>query len=172
MIVLIKEGNVMVSPQTHMHGGKGRKKCVWHHPNHYTIWKKFVSVNILDLEPGNCRVEFDDTDIRDDHCDIRFGKYAINDITALFLMIAFDEGAGIKKIGIRGAIKVDLNLTNRTYVWERYGMVNDLDLNVAENLNRADLARSHELLRQPAWVKQEAKTYNDHNCTLLAKQGR
>jgi putative transposase len=42
-----------------------------------------------------------------------------------------------------GAMKMDLNLTNRTYVCERCGMVNDRDLNAAENLNRAGLARIH-----------------------------
>ena len=44
------------------------------------------------------RVEFDDTDVRNDYGDTRLGKYAINDMTAFFLMVAFDECAGIKKI--------------------------------------------------------------------------
>ena len=40
-----------------------------------------------------------------------------------------------------GAIKGDLNLTNRTYICERCGMIKDRDLNAAINLNT--VGRAH-----------------------------
>ena len=42
-----------------------------------------------------------------------------------------------------GNINAELTLTDRTYLCKRCGMVKDRDLNAAENLNRAGLARIH-----------------------------
>ncbi len=42
-----------------------------------------------------------------------------------------------------GQIKTELTLTDRTYVCQQCGMVEDRDRNAAENLNRAGLARIH-----------------------------
>jgi len=43
----------------------------------------------------------------------------------------------------RGLINTELTLTDRAHVCQQCGMVEDRDLNAAENLNRAGLARIH-----------------------------
>ena len=53
---------------------------------------------------------------------------------------------GLQKLNAHSAcghINHELTLTNRTYVFQQCGMMKDRDLNAAENLYRAGLARIH-----------------------------